>query len=158
MIELRPANCKEIARLWALRTRAVAHACTAHYSAPVLAAWLAAPAPESLRRLVAQGGAIVAEEDGALLGYAALDAASGEVDAVFVEPAQHGRGTGALLLAAIEDMARKAGHTRLFLSASLNAVPFYGRAGFVAVREELYPHRSGVQIPSVYMEKLLAVA
>jgi hypothetical protein len=26
MIELRPANCKELTRLWELRTRAVAHA------------------------------------------------------------------------------------------------------------------------------------
>ncbi len=156
MIELRPANCKEIARLWDLRTRAVAHACTAHYSAPILAAWLAAPAPDSLRRLAEQGGAIVAEEGDALLGYAALVADSGEVDAVFVEPAQHGRGIGAVLMAAIEDMARAAGHTRLFLSASLNALPFYQRAGFTAVREELYLHRSGIDIPSVFMEKRLA--
>lgn len=58
-------------------------------------------------------------------------------------------------MVAIETAARAAGHERLFLSASLNAVAFYERAGFVAVREELYPHRSGIAIPSVYMEKQL---
>ncbi|MBD8529088.1 MULTISPECIES: GNAT family N-acetyltransferase [unclassified Massilia] len=154
MIELRPAHTGELALLWALRTRAVAAACAGHYSAAVLTAWLDAPAPDSLQCLLAQGGGLVAEEAGQVLGYAVLDAGA-EVDAVFVEPAQHGRGIGGLLLGAVEDAARAAGCKRLFLSASLNAVPFYRRAGFVAVREEMYPHRSGVEIPSVFMEKLL---
>lgn len=48
------------------------------------------------------------------------------------------------------------GLRRLFLSASLNAVPFYQPAGYVALRRETYPHRSGLQLESVYMEKELA--
>jgi len=155
MIELRPANCKDLALFWDLRTRSVAHACASHYSAPVLAAWLAAPAPASLQQHVADGGGTVAIEDGRLLGYAVLDTASGEIDAVFVEPAQQGRGVGAMLMRRLEAAALAAGHKRLFLSASLNAVAFYARAGFVAVREEIYHHRSGIAIPSVYMEKHL---
>ena len=155
MIELRPANCKELTLLWELRTCAVAHACAPHYGAAVLAAWRAAPAPDSLRQNVADGGGTVAFEDGELLGYAVLDAARGAVDAVFVEPAQQVRGIGAMLMRTLESAALAAGHRRLFLSASLNAVRFYERAGFVAMREELYPHRSGIAIPSVYMEKQL---
>jgi len=156
MIGLRPARGDEIAALWALRTRAVAQGCAAHYTQAVLDMWLATPAPSSLSRLIAAGGVLVAEGDGCMLGYAAVDVASGEVDAVFVEPGDHGRGIGARLLAACEDSARVAGCTRLFLSASLNAVPFYERAGFSAVREEGYLHRSGIVIPSVYMEKLVS--
>ena len=155
MIALRPACPDDIPLLWALRTRAVAHACAAHYSTAVLAAWLSSPPPASLHQLVAQGGGIVAEDDGRVLGYGVLNAASGEVDAVFVEPAQHGHGIGARLLKAVEDAGRVAGCARLFLSASLNAVPFYRRAGFIAVREEMYLHRSGIGIASVYMEKSL---
>ena len=155
MIELRPATCDDLATLWELRTRAIAHACAAHYSDAVLAIWLASPAPDSLRQLVAGGGGTVAIEDGCMLGYGVLNAGSGEVEALFVEPAQHGRGIGALLMRAVEEMARAAGQPRLFLSASLNAVAFYQRAGFLALREEMYPHRSGIGIPSVYMEKLL---
>lgn len=156
MIALRPARGDEIAALWALRTRAVAQACAGHYAQAVLDVWLASPAPDSLARLIAAGGATVAEEAGHTLGYAAVDVDSGEVDAVFVEPREHGRGIGALLLAACEDMARTAGCERLHLSASLNAVPFYRRAGFAALREELYAHRSGIGIPSVYMEKRIS--
>jgi putative acetyltransferase len=155
MIELRPAAPNDLARLWELRTRAVGHACTVHYSEEVMSVWLTSPPPVGLLDLLAQGGGLVAEEQGRMLGYAVLDAVSGEVEAVFVEPAQQGRGIGALLLRSLEDAARAAGRDRLYLSASLNAVPFYARAGFVAVREELYPHRSGIGIPSVFMEKRL---
>jgi GNAT superfamily N-acetyltransferase len=155
MIERRPAAPTDLARLWELRTRAVAHACAAHYSEEVMAAWLASSPPVGLLGLLGRGGGLVAGEHGRMLGYAVLDAASGEVEAVFVEPAQQGRGIGALLLRALEDAARAAGRDRLYLSASLNAVPFYARAGFVALREELYPHRSGIGIPSVFMEKRL---
>jgi GNAT superfamily N-acetyltransferase len=155
MIELRPAVPNDLEPLWELRTRAVAHACAAHYSEELMSVWLASPPPAALLDLLARGGGLVAEEQGRMLGYAVLDAASGEVEAAFVEPAQQGRGIGALLLRSLEDAARAAGCDRLYLSASLNAVPFYARAGFVAVREELYPHRSGIGIPSVFMEKRL---
>ena len=156
MITLRPAVGDDIEALWTLRTRAVAHACAGHYSEDVLAVWLASQVPDSMPGLFADGGGIVAIEDGRMLGYAVWNAASGEVDGLFVEPAQHGRGIGGMLMQAVEQAARSAGSERLLLSASLNAVPFYQRAGFVAVREEMYPHRSGIGMPSVYMEKLLA--
>lgn len=68
MLALRPAILGELDSLWALRTRAVAHACAAHYAQAVLDVWLASPAPASLSRLIAAGGVLVAEEDGRMLG------------------------------------------------------------------------------------------
>lgn len=41
----------------------------------------------------------------------------------------------------------------LLLSASLNAVPFYQRCGFRALREESYPHPSGIPLASVRMQR-----
>ncbi|MEW6165023.1 MAG: GNAT family N-acetyltransferase [Pseudomonadota bacterium] len=155
MIALRQAVPDDIALLWELRTRAVAHSCAGHYTPQVLAAWLASSAPPALERHISHGGGLVAVEDDAILGYAVLDPLTGEVDAAFVDPRQQGRGIGRVLLDALEADARAGGIERLFLSASLNAVPFYERAGFVALREELYPHRSGLGIPSVFMEKVL---
>jgi len=55
-------------------------------------------------------------------------------------------------------MASAHGLRRLFLSSSLNAVPVYERAGYVALRREIYPHRGGQQLESVYMEKTLPCA
>lgn len=152
----RPATEADLADLWALRTRAVRASCASHYAPEVIDTWCASPAPVSLPGLVAAGGALVAQEDGKMLGYAILDLESGEVDAVFVDPDQQGRGIALQLMAALEAMAVARGLARLFLSASLNAVPFYQRAGFIPLREELYPHRSGIDLRSVFMEKLLA--
>ena len=155
MIALRQATLDDIAMLWELRTRAIEHSCPGHYTPQVLAVWLAAPAPASLGRHIEHGGGLVAVDDGGIVAYAVLDPLSGEVEAAFVDPLQQSRGIGRVLLDALEANARAGGIKRLFLSASLNAVPFYARAGFVALREELYPHRSGIGIASVFMEKAL---
>lgn len=155
MLTLRPATIDDIAPLWDLRTRAIAHGCAAHYTPEVLAVWLASPAPASMRRHIEHGAGLVALDDGRTVGYAVLDPLTGEVEAAFVDPLEQGRGIGRVLLDAIEAHARAGGIERLFLSASLNALPFYQRAGFIALREELYPHHSGIGIPSILMEKVL---
>jgi len=155
MLSYRQVTQADLPTLWELRTRAVRAGCSAHYPAAVIDAWCAAPAPASLPLLVQAGGAVVAEEAGQVVGYAVLNLDTGEIDAAFVEPSHQGRGVALQLLGQLESMARERGFARLFLSASLNAVPFYHRAGFLSVREALYPHRCGVDLASVFMEKTL---
>jgi putative acetyltransferase len=55
---------------------------------------------------------------------------------VFVHPDWAGRGLGRRLVGEAEQRARAAGHERFVVCASLNAVPFYERLGFVALRPE----------------------
>jgi GNAT superfamily N-acetyltransferase len=112
--------------------------------------------PASMPRMAEAGWALAAEDEGGLVGYAMVDLELGEVDAVFVDPAHQGRGIGRRLLRALEEMAAAHGYGRVFLTASLNAVPFYRSAGYDPVRDELHDHRSGLKIPAVYMEKHLA--
>ena len=158
MIELRPALPLDIDALWALRTVAVRISCATHYSAEQIAVWRASPVPAGYAGLLAAGGGIVAVREGAIAGYAMLDLDKHEVDAVFVAPAQSGLGIGKRLLAALEVLAREHGIKHLHLSASLNAVPFYQAAGFVALREEAYAHPSGLMLASMAMEKVLPVS
>jgi putative acetyltransferase len=127
MLICRAAIAADLAALWPLRTRAVRASCAAHYPATVIETWSASAPPTSLAVLVNLGSAVVAEEDGALAGFAVLDLASGEVDAVFVEPAYQGRRIARDLLRWLEGLAQGRGVQRLFLSASLNAVAFYER-------------------------------
>ena len=155
MIELRPALPLDIDALWALRTVAVRISCATHYSAEQVAVWSASPAPAGYAGMLAAGGGIVAMREGVIAGYAMLDLDKHEVDAVFVDPAQNGLGIGKRLLAALEALAREHRISRLHLSASLNAVPFYQAAGFVALREEAYAHPSGLMLASMAMEKVL---
>lgn len=151
----RSATLADMAPMWTIRTAAVRETCASHYPPEVIETLCATAPPASMPDLIQTGGTVVAEADGRLLGYAALDIGRGEVDAVFVEPGQQGRGIARALLATLEGIAAQHGIARLFLSSSLNAVPFYERAGFSAVRAEVYPHRSGIGIPAVFMEKQL---
>lgn len=155
MIHLRLATSHDIDSLWALRTRAVRVSCATHYSAEQIAAWSASPVPATYAGMIAAGGGIVATHGDAIAGYAMLDIDKQEVDAVFVDPGLGGLGIGKRLLAALEDVARERGISSLHLSASLNAEPFYSAAGFVALREDLYVHPSGIKLACVAMAKIV---
>ena len=157
-ITLRPTLPLDIDALWTLRTVAVRVGCATHYAPQQIAVWTASPVPDSYAAMLVAGSGIVAMRGESIAGYAMLDADKQEVDAVFVDPARVGLGIGKRLLAALELLACGRGIVRLHLSASLNAVPFYRAAGFVALREEAYAHPSGISLASVAMEKVLAPA
>lgn len=72
------------------------------------------------------------EEGGRVLGFAAADPAVGSVWALFVEPAEEGRGIGRALLSAIMGDLRRAGWTRARLTTQpgSRAEHFYRRAGW----------------------------
>ncbi len=151
-VRLRVGRADEADRLWVLRTRCVREVCSTAYPPEVIAPWSGSPPPQHYRALLAGGGGVIAEDaEGALLGYGVIDLAGNEIDALFVDPDCGGRGIGLTLMQAMEALADPA--RPLVLSASLNAVPFYQRCGFEALREESYPHPSGVALASVRMQR-----
>jgi putative acetyltransferase len=103
---------------------------------------------------------VVAERDGAVAGFGDLVTdpadvdAEGEVRAVYVHPDHARRGVGAALLAELEGYARGAGLGSLVLSASLNAVGFYERAGYERVREDGH-ETGGAELAVVVFRKEL---
>lgn len=72
-----------------------------------------------------------------------------------MRPTFAGRGIGLGLLRELEDIARSAGLQELFLDASLNAVAFYERSGFLIVDERTHWFESGVGIACVRVVKLI---
>lgn len=157
MLSQQAATGADLDALWDLRTRAVRISCATHYPSAVIAAWSAAAPPPSLAQLTLAGSVLLMRRGERLAGFGALDLETGEVDALFVEPDCQGGGIGRTLLDALEAMAREAGLARLFLSASLNGMPFYRRAGFTALREQWHEHHSGIVIRCVLMEKDLMI-
>jgi len=97
----------------------------------------------------------VAEEDERIAGFAALDAAAGEVTAVYVEPAAWRHGVGRGLLDAVETIARLRGVATARLDASLNAVAFYEAAGWRRERDAARTLPGGRTIACVAMTKTL---
>jgi GNAT superfamily N-acetyltransferase len=87
---------------------------------------------QSYRRYIAAESAWVAEVDGAVAGFAALDRAEWTLWALFVAPEHEGRGIGrALHRRLIEDgRQRGAGALRLTTEAGSRAARFYLAAGW----------------------------
>lgn len=87
----------------------------------------------SYRRYVAAGSIWVAVDDaGVVFGFAAIDAETASVWALFVDPAAEGAGIGRALHAAMLDWARGQGigALRLETAPGTRAERFYRRAGW----------------------------
>ncbi|MFJ6851679.1 GNAT family N-acetyltransferase [Streptomyces sp. NPDC091271] len=129
-MELRPGRPGEAAALTELALRSKAHW---GYDE----AFMAACRDELTVRPgdTAGGRAVVAEEDGRLLGFTTLagEPPEGALAMMFVEPDTIGRGVGRLLFEHTMTQARRLGFVRLTIDADLNAEPFYTAMGAVRI-------------------------
>jgi putative acetyltransferase len=98
---------------------------------------------------------LVAEEGDRVVGFAALDAAAGEVTAVYVDPASCRHGVGRGLLDGVETIARLRGVATARLDASMNAIAFYEAAGWRRERDAERTLPGGRTIACVAMTKAL---
>jgi putative acetyltransferase len=155
MAFVRRATAEDIGAVERVHAEAVRAFCAPHYGAAEIEAWTAPRPRRHYEDAIREVEFYVAEEDGRVVGFARLNPATGEVEAVYVGPAVARRGVGLSLLRAVEGRARAHGLTRLHLCAALNAVPFYERGGYA--RGELTAHRlpGGVEIACVSMTKEL---
>jgi GNAT superfamily N-acetyltransferase len=101
--------------------------------AKILDAWLRNKTPAIFESIILSpsGHSVVAEVDGAVVGFAACSAAGG-LTLCYAAPAARFIGVGKALLAAIESHAWRAGITTLRLESTRTARAFYLRHGFVA--------------------------
>ncbi len=95
---------------------------------------------------------VVAEEHGSIVGFAWLGE-DGTIHAVYVAPGAAGKGVGSALLKRVEEIAAERGHQSVTLEASLNAVPFYERHGFVAEGATSFHPAPDVEIRATKMSK-----
>jgi GNAT superfamily N-acetyltransferase len=139
---------------------AAVHAIASGYAPEVLANW--AP-PVNLGRaeqLYREGQALgeialVAEMDGAVIGFAIAYLPNSELRACYVAPVGSGRGIGRALCTGLEDAARAAGCTHLDVRASTNAVPFYRVLGYAETARGHSTFGDGTRMPVVFMRKVL---
>jgi GNAT superfamily N-acetyltransferase len=154
-LALRPARFEDGPAILRLIEGAIERGCRDHYDPAQRLAVYLGYASNLFVDLVGPFVTLAAEIDGSLVAVAQLDIAGGGLRALFVDAALQGQGLGGALLEAVEARARAAGCARLGGAMSLNAVPFYSRAGF---RPTGGPERlltAGVRVPVVRMEKRL---
>ena len=128
---------------------------TAHYTSEEIQAWAVPKLPENYEESIRSKEFFVAEDEGVILGFGVLNQESCEVEAVYVTPEAGRRGIGLAILRKLEERASTQGLSELRLNASLNAVPFYEQAGYVAQEPSKYRLLTGVEIACVPMIKTL---
>jgi GNAT superfamily N-acetyltransferase len=153
----RPARPDDVSAVHRVHSEAIQAGAAGHYAQEIIDVWAGAFNPENFPRNIERMAFYVAESrEGGIDGFLAIDLETGEVDSVYVAPWGKGRGLGSALMALAEEVARDRGVSDLWLDASLNAVPFYERHGWRAVRDHARV-RQGVEIPLVRMEKTLGI-
>ena len=97
--------------------------------------WLATRSPAVCADEIEKWAVIIAEENGLMLGFAALDTAKANIDAVYVAPARWRQGIGRQLLIRLEGIARVAQLSRITLQAAGPAIRFYQRQGYISAKD-----------------------
>jgi putative acetyltransferase len=125
------------------------------YSPEQIDAWAPRVYPDAFwQRRFRRYFVLVAEEEGAIVGFAEL-APTGEIDCFYVHHAHQHRGVGAALMARIEREAHARGSSRLTADVSITAEPFFRRMGFRIVRRQIKIFRNRAFKQAV-MEKRLS--
>jgi len=154
-ITLRPLRFEEIPEVLRLIRRAIDVGCRSIYDADQRGAVWSGYAQTLFAESMGPFESVVAETDGNIVGLSQWDAADDRLRALFVDGAVQRRGVGWTLLAEVERSARRRGCLRLRGAMSLNAVPFYERAGFRSYGGPVPLRTFGVAVPIIRMEKAL---
>jgi GNAT superfamily N-acetyltransferase len=152
---VRDARFEDVPAILGLIEEAIAEGCRDHYDAAQRRAVFLGYASNLFLDAVGPYETLAAELDGQLAAVALLDVGRGGLRGLFVAGALQGQGLGRALLSIVEERARVAGCAELSGAMSLNAVPFYTRAGF---RPAGGPERlltAGVRVSIVRMKKPL---
>ena len=155
MFTIRRARQEDREAIWRVHGGAIRGTCAGHYPPEVIEIWAGRLLPEKYAEAIDRYEFFVAEEGGVVVGFGELGPEAGAIQGLYVSPAVKGRGVGWKLLCTLEERARAYGLKSLRLTSSLNAVPFYERAGFKAVEELTETIGPGVERASVRMFKEL---
>ncbi|MDE1148338.1 MAG: GNAT family N-acetyltransferase [Azospirillaceae bacterium] len=154
MPAIRPADAADAEGIRQVHIRSVHAFCAGHYSPEQLMALLGGREAADYRAAMTDWGehVVVADMAGRVVGFAALYSA--EVRAVYVDPVA-AKGTGRLLLTAVEDVAWSRGAGGLHLTSSMNAVGFYEAMGYRRQGPRLMTMACGTQLAAWGMRKAL---
>ena len=152
---IRRAKQEDKEFIWQVHTEAIKKLCKSHYTQKQIQAWIHFLNPESYRDVIETREFFVVENDKIVIGFGQLNSETGEVEAVYIKPKNVGLGLGKSMMQTLEDVAREKGLKSLHLCSSLNAVPFYEKAGYTFQHESEHRLADGMKLACVYMEKHL---
>lgn len=154
----RAVRFEDVPSVLRLIRRAVEYGCRHHYTAGQREVVFQSYASTLFVDALGPFRTFAAEHQGRIVGVAQLDVADNRLRALFVDVDMQGRGIGRTLLAQVEACAGSRGPVRLHGAMSLNAVPFYRRAGFRICAGYDRLVTAPTWVPVVRMEKLVQAA
>ena len=156
MLKIRRARREDCHSIGSVHAAAVSGIRTVLYTPEEIQAWAVPREPASYEESIGSKEFFVAEDGEAIVGFGVLNQETAEVEAVYVDPGAGRRGIGLEILGKLEERASDLGLSELRLNASLNAVPFYEKAGYVAQERSKYRLLTGVEIACVPMVKAMS--
>ncbi|MBP6344630.1 MAG: GNAT family N-acetyltransferase [Neisseriaceae bacterium] len=154
-IHIRAAKTMDQEAIYELHQDSVRQLCGVDYSRAQIDSWLAGRQAVMYEPAIEAGRLWVAETDAGLLGFIEVD--GHEVTKLFVAGRGASRGVGHALLQYALEVMRAQGVTVAYLEATLTAVPFYERQGFVAGAHGFFSHgQSPIRLEVVHMMKPLS--
>jgi putative acetyltransferase len=154
-LALRPMLPADVPLITDIFRASVAELTGDDYSAAQQEAWAAAADDAAaFGKRLADAVTLLGTIDGAPVGFASL-AGGDRIDMLYVHPAAAGHGVGAMLLDALERLARSRGAARLTADVSDSALEFFRRRGFSPRQRNSVP-LAGEWLANTTMEKQLA--
>ena len=154
-VTIRPARPDDADALLAVHVASIRGVCASHYTAAQIEAWAAPKRAEDYKTAMASGTLLVAEDGGTIVGFGDCGH-QGVVRGLYLHPDRLGAGIGRRLLDALEAAARQRGITEMQLHSSLNAIPFYERAGYVRRGAKDFELPGGSSLECHLMTKMLS--
>jgi putative acetyltransferase len=156
MILVRQAVQEDSAAIGCVYIAAIRELAKTHYTAEQIESWAESRRPEYTLMMIDAGQIYVAEYEGQVAGYGIIELETEQVQAVYVRPDHARKGIGTAVLQALEQAAALAGIVTVRLTASLNAVGFYQKAGYLEVARTTHTLGDGAtKLPCVVMQKRL---
>ena len=150
---IRKAQLKDAQAVHTIRHHAIRAESKGFYPANVIDQWTAGDVASAGFGQAVAHSFYVAELQGLVVACGAIDIASGKLDAIFVDPAHMRKGLGRAMLQYLEQLAIAHKLEILHLEATLNAVNFYTRNGFVSMGNAKYESPRGFSMDCVVMQK-----
>lgn len=136
MITIRKAETDDAKNIAELHKKVVKKINSEFYSPEAISEWLRDISEENVKYQFQNSDWIVAEENNKLVGFGQYSIADAEIHQINVDPDFLKRKIGRGLYDYMEDKLKSAGKEKISLNATLNAVGFYQRLGFIEKEEE----------------------
>jgi putative acetyltransferase len=130
---LRLAEVADAPGILQTRIAAIRALASSHYPNGEIEAWCSSRSAETYIAAIEQHAVLVYELLGQIVAFGHVNVETARIEALYVSPSYARRGVGLQVLRALEAKAAAHGVAWLGLEASLNAVAFYRRAGYVDV-------------------------